>query len=1151
LTADTGSTVTVGDGGTVEIDGTSAQSVTFTGTTGTLKIDHSLAFAGQISGLAGSDALDLADVSYGANTTATFSGNINGGTLTVTDGAHAAHISLLGDYLKSGWTLSSDGHGGTVVVDPPTILPGYPNATTTGVPAGVTLTPHNGDLVINTPGTVISGLNITGTVYVNAPNVTIEDCRIDAKGGYFCINASTSNSAGLTVSDCTLLNSAGGNVNGSNIECNGATILRNDMSGFSHCIASDGGNLIQDNYMHDLNGTTAGHYECIYIGGGAAGDTINHNTMISFDTADVFMKTDYGPVNNEIVENNLMLQQSPVPVSGLHTTSYNIYLYNTGDGVSGNVVTNNIMQQGYYGYTDVNDPGVVWQGNTDYSTGQTISVNGTLSPAPATGPNAPVIKSFSPDSGVIGDGITNTNKLDLKGTADPNSTITVYDGSTKLGTTTASSTGSWDYITSVLTNAKHVLTATETNTSGQTSAASAALTVTVDTHVPAAPVLVSDSVVNTNHVQLSGTAEANSTITVYDGGTVVGTGTTGSTGAWSVTTGALPSGTQALTATATDVAGTVSAMSQPLDPVIPAAPPPTPPAAPQITSFSTDSGVVGDHITNDNTPTLTGTAVANSTVKVFDATTQVGTATADSSGQWHLTTSALSDGPHNLTATETNTSGQTSAASAALTVTVDTHVPAAPVLVSDSVVNTNHVQLSGTAEANSTITVYDGGTVVGTGTTGSTGAWSVTTGALPSGTQALTATATDVAGTVSAMSQPLDPVIPAAPPPTPPAAPQITSFSTDSGVVGDHITNDNTPTLTGTAVANSTVKVFDATTQVGTATADSSGQWHLTTSALSDGPHNLTATETNTSGQTSAASAAFSVTVDTHAPAAPTMAIYSQAGAAVGNTTTLTDLVLKGSAEANSTIDIFDGGKQIGTAATSSAGAWSFDTGSLANGSHSLTAKAIDVAGTIGTASAADVVSITAPSTPALNPIEYTDVTYSNHTATIKGTADAYSQIKLYDGTLLLGTATASANGTWSVTKSHLHNTLHTITAQELDSSGHVVETSSGAVILAASNTSMFKGTGGDDFMYSNSSNLNDTFVFVSNFGHSTIQGFTAAGSGHDTVQFSKSVFDSFASVLSHASQVGQDVVISSGSDTLKLLNTKLSALNSQDFHFA
>ena len=40
--------------------------MTFAGTTGTLILDDSLAFTGQVSGLAGSDAIDLADVSYGS-----------------------------------------------------------------------------------------------------------------------------------------------------------------------------------------------------------------------------------------------------------------------------------------------------------------------------------------------------------------------------------------------------------------------------------------------------------------------------------------------------------------------------------------------------------------------------------------------------------------------------------------------------------------------------------------------------------------------------------------------------------------------------------------------------------------------------------------------------------------------------------------------------------------------------------------------------------------------------------------------------------------------------------------------------------------------------------------------------------------------------
>ena len=111
--------VMVADGATAAIDGASAQSVIFAGPTGTLVLDEATAFKGEVLGLTGSDALDLTDVSYGSSTTATFSGNATGGTLTVTNGTKTAHIALVGDYLTSGWTLSSDGHGGTVVVDSP------------------------------------------------------------------------------------------------------------------------------------------------------------------------------------------------------------------------------------------------------------------------------------------------------------------------------------------------------------------------------------------------------------------------------------------------------------------------------------------------------------------------------------------------------------------------------------------------------------------------------------------------------------------------------------------------------------------------------------------------------------------------------------------------------------------------------------------------------------------------------------------------------------------------------------------------------------------------------------------------------------------------------------------------------------------------
>ena len=76
-------------------------------------------------------------------------------------------------------------------------------------------------------------------------------------------------------------------------------------------------------------------------------------------------------------------------------------------------------------------------------------------------------------------------------------------------------------------------------------------------------------------------------------------------------------------------------------------------------------------------------------------------------------------------------------------------------------------------------------------------------------------------------------------------------------------------------------------------------------------------------------------------------------------------------------------------------------------------------------------------------------------------------------------------------------------------------------------------GTSGDDYFVANGHP--DTFVFAASFGHDVIQGFSASGSAHDTIQFASSEFANFASVLAHASQVGVDVVIALGSDSLTL----------------
>ena len=85
----------------------------------------------------------------------------------------------------------------TGIIDP--ALFGMPDATTTGVPAGTTLTAYTGPMTITTPGTVIEGKIINGTLRVTAANVTIKNCVIQ-NYGFWGIDAE--GAANITVQNC-------------------------------------------------------------------------------------------------------------------------------------------------------------------------------------------------------------------------------------------------------------------------------------------------------------------------------------------------------------------------------------------------------------------------------------------------------------------------------------------------------------------------------------------------------------------------------------------------------------------------------------------------------------------------------------------------------------------------------------------------------------------------------------------------------------------------------------------------------------------------------------------------------------------------------------------------------------------------------------
>ena len=168
-----------------------------------------------------------------------------------------------------------------------------------------------------------------------------------------------------------------------------------------------------------------------------------------------------------------------------------------------------------------------------------------------------------------------------------------------------------------------------------------------------------------------------------------------------------------------------------------------------------------------------------------------------------------------------------------------------------------------------------------------------------------------------------------------PTAPRIVAYTPDTGTVGDRITTASVLTLSGTAEAGSTVKLFDGTTQIGTATASTSGAWSLATAQLPSGTHNFTAKATDAAGNISSASSVLSVRVDappdTVAPAAPRIVAFTPDTGTVGDRiTTASVLTLSGTAEAGSTVKLFDGTTQIGAATASTSGAWSLCDGPIA-----------------------------------------------------------------------------------------------------------------------------------------------------------------------------------------------------------------------------
>ncbi len=487
----------------------------------------------------------------------------------------------------------------------------------------------------------------------------------------------------------------------------------------------------------------------------------------------------------------------------------------------------------------------------------------------STAPDAPVIAGLTAasDTGDSDtDGITSINTPTITGTGEVGSTVTVSIDSTEAGTAIVQGDGTWTFTpAAALGEGDHTATATQTDAAGNTSVASNEFTFTIDTTAPSANLTTTaTSTTSTAPIPFTVTFdEAVSGLTLGDIAVTNGTASVLSaqdsqTFTFVVTPLADGLVTVLVSAgAAQDVAGNDSAVSNSVS----------------VTFESTGPVATADSLTtNDTTPTLTGTVEAGAvSVSVTVNGVTYDAAVVDTDWTADIT-DALADGTYDVVLIATDALGNSGLNSITAGLIVDTQVPTATVASTAApLTNTTPIPFSVTfsepvtdfLEGDISVT---GGTVDSGSFTGNGQAFSFTVTPTGEGdviVSVAAAVASDAAGNNNTASNDLTVTFDS----TAPDAPVVTGLeaASDTGSSDtDGITNDTTPTLTGTGEVGATVTVSIDASQAGTAIVQGDGTWTFTpTNALAEGDHTATATQTDEAGNTSAASNSFTFTVDT------------------------------------------------------------------------------------------------------------------------------------------------------------------------------------------------------------------------------------------------------------------------------------------------
>jgi len=263
----------------------------------------------------------------------------------------------------------------------------------------------------------------------------------------------------------------------------------------------------------------------------------------------------------------------------------------------------------------------------------------------------PTIASITDSKGVEipANASTFDTSVTVTGTASPNQTVDVLDGTTSKGKPKADASGNWTLTLTGLGVAAYAIKAVAQYGSGAESAVrnftvAAAVTPTIASIKDSKGVEIpaNASTFDTS-VTVTGTASPNQTVDVLDGTTSKGKPKADASGDWTLTITGLSAAAHAIKAVAQYGSNPASAVR---NFTVAAA------VTPTIASIKDSKGVEipANGTTFDTRVTVSGKASPNQSVEVFDGATSKGQSTANASGDWTADLTGLSVAAHAIKA---------------------------------------------------------------------------------------------------------------------------------------------------------------------------------------------------------------------------------------------------------------------------------------------------------------------------------------------------------------------------------------------------------------------------------------------------------------------------------------------------------------------